>query len=363
MRRRAPFLALINAYLDSFDPEDVDVVALAGELRKLSSDWEWRPGEPWPERAATFDIFEPAKAPARIADAMLNKHERSAEVLLRAGLDSEARRKGGLAEHAFRVGCRTVAELDPTVALSKQARLIEWAKIADTQLAYPSSWPAYAAALFRPWRKAEPPEEHRKALIETAVSYANDPRINEAKWRPVRLEAGDAYDVIVRWLTKASVEQFFDIVSATMTDRPDMWRARRRFWTGYLKANLISAAWVAFGSEGAYRADQAARRSDDPGLKMFGRLGSGGGRTPEHAALIMQIGELVVVDWSHNGSWNIWPRDAKRKPEFFKHNSRGWADYEPTSLMHAPINGPHDANGTWERKIRDIIRSHTGLAP
>ena len=207
---------------------------------------------------------------------------------------------------------------------------------------------------------AEPSPAHKATLIDTAVGYAGDPRVQQSRWRQVRENAADAYEVIVRWLTKASVEQFFDIVAQT-TDRPDMWAQRRKFWEAYLKADMISAAWVAFGADGARRAELAAAQSGDAGLSMFGRLGAGGGRTSEHAALIMRIGDLTVVEWSHNGRWNIWRKSDRNHPELFRHNARRWPDYEPRELMNGPVWGAHQGN--WQATVRETIQRNTGLRP
>ena len=146
-----------------------------------------------------------------------------------------------------------------------------------------------------------------------------------------------------------------------MVDRPDMWAERRRFWTAYLKANLISEAWVVFGADGARRADQASRRLEDKGLSMFGRLASGGGRTSEHAALVMRIGDLTIVEWSHNGKWNIWKRADRSAPALFRQNDRGRPDYQPQELMNAPTSGSHTSQWRWT--VADIVRRETGLRP
>jgi hypothetical protein len=267
-----------------------------------------------------------------------------------------------MAEAAFAKSCRDIAGLRGPTAVPGQLRAIEWATVARSALAYPGAWPDYAASLFLPWLRDEPAPEHRNILIDAAVSWAKDPRVQPARWRPVR-DAGAAYDVIVRWLTKASVEQFFEIVSETMTDRPDMWRARRAFWTRYLKADLIDAAWVAFCTDGVARAELAARRTGDSSLAMFGRCSTGNGKGAEHAALIMKLGDVTVVDWSHNGSWNIWPRGAPGAPDLFKHNTRRFMDYAPHELMNAPLRGSHDAPGNWRWRVEDLIRRETGRRP
>ncbi|MDP1598723.1 EH signature domain-containing protein [Phenylobacterium sp.] len=361
LQRRAAYLALIDAYLDGFAIDDPDVSRLAAALAATGRNWPWRSTDFWPQRVKIFRLFEPTEAPARLAAAVLNSEAPPRAILDSAGLHSEGRRKGGLAEAAFRTACVQAASKVGRPAVSMQERIVAWAQDGGGALAFPRAWPDFTAALFMPWRRDDPSASHRSLLIEAAVGYGGDPRVNESRWRPVRQSVGDAYDVIVRWLTKASVEQFFDIVSETMTDRPDMWEQRRKFWTAYLKADMISAAWVAFGADGALRASQAARRSSDSGLSMFGRLSSGGGRSSEHAALIMRIGDLTVVEWSHNGRWNIWRRSDSGAPGLFRHNSRGLPDYAPPDLMNAPMNGTHQ--GSWEWKLAETIRQETGLRP
>jgi len=360
LERRSALFALLDAYLDAFAETDTDIIRLAGQLSELNAAWPWRASDPWPARLAAFDLLKPAEAPARIAAAVLASERGVRPVFEEAGLTTEGRRLGGLGEAAFRSACLQVGEIKAEAAVVPQERLMSWAGEAGG-LIYPRVWPEFAGALFRPWRSADPARKHKSALLERAIGHAGDPRINQARWRPVKDAAGDAYEVILRWLTRASVEQFFDIVNETMTDRPDMWAERRKFWTAYLRADMISAAWVAFGSDGAYRADRAATHARNSGLSMFGRLASGSGRTPQHAALIMRIGDLTIVDWSHNGSWNIWKRGDPRHPVLFRHNRQRLPDYAPAELMNAPTRGPHMSG--WQFKVADIIKAQTGLRP
>jgi hypothetical protein len=358
LRRRAAFFSLINAYLDGFEPTDADVERLGKQITRLSADWPWRSGDAWPRRAAKYALFNAGLAPQRISAAVFASELPTRAVLSDAGLDTDGRRRGGLAEAAFRAACLEVGRSSGPPAITRQVKIVDWAEVGPDTIAFPGSWPGFAAALFQPWRGVEPPPDHKRLLIETAVAFAGDPRVREARWRPVPKESAD---VVMRWLTKASVEQFFEIVSETMTDRPDMWIQRRRFWTAYLKANLIDAAWVVFGADGARRADHAARRLSDQGLSMFGRLASGGNRTSEHAALIMKIGDLTVAEWSHNGSWNIWRPGDKGHPPLFRHNDRHRPDYTPKELMTAPLRGAHQS--TWQWKVAEIIRTQTGRRP
>jgi hypothetical protein len=361
LQRRAAYLALIDAYLDGFAIGDDDVDRLARALAATAATWPWRETDLWPERFAAFNLLDPADAPIRLAMAMLRADAPPRAVLEAAGLQSDGRRKGGLAEAGFREACGMVAGSAAKSAAPLQDRLIAWGQDGAQALAFPKAWPDFACALFKPWQVEEPPAAHKTVLIDSALAHAGDPRVNEGKWRPVRSAFGEAYDVVVRWLTKASVEQFFDIVSETMVDRPDMWAQRRAFWTQYLKNNAISAAWVAFGADGAERAKRAARTSGDRGLSMFGRLSSGNGRTSQHSALIMTIGDLTVVEWSHNGKCYIWRRLDAGAPKLFQHSSGPWADYEPSELMGAPIDVSH--SGYWQGRIASILREHAGVRP
>lgn len=358
-KRRAAFLALLDAYLNSFRDEDAAIQSLGSQLSFIARDWPWRPRDLWPERLDAFDLLDAEKAPKRLAEAVLTSDVPPLQVLDKAGLGSTGRQKGGLAEAAFKVACRSIASRRGPSSLSLQQRLMAWARDGVVPLAFPTSWPDYASALFLPWTAQEPAAEHKAAVMDAAITYAGDPRTRGRDWRGV---APEVRGVIIRWLTRASVEQFFDIVAET-TARPDMWADRRRFWTAYLRADHISAAWVAFGSAGAFRARQAAQRNNDAGLSMFGRLASGGGRTPEHAALIMEIGDLIIVEWSHNGRWYAWPKGSRDRPQLFRHNTRNWPDYTPQELMGAPESGVHHKEGGWKANVAHLIHRHTGLRP
>jgi hypothetical protein len=360
LQRRAALFLLIDVYLDRFDSSKEEIQYLAGRLSGVMDSWPWRETDRWATCANEFDLFDPEAAPWRLAFAILESDEAITAILDAAGLTTDGRRRGGIGEEAFRAACLEIAEKSGDEATEMQVRLIEWARMDGSKNGFPGVWPAFARALFCPWQNAEPNPDHRARLIDAAVGYAGDPRVSHSRWRPVRDAARDAYAVIIRWLTKVSVELFFNIVGQS-TDRPDMWAQRRRFWTAYIEADMISAAWVAFGAIGAETADEAARDSGERGFHMFGRLAAGSGRTAEHSALIMRIGDLTVVEWSHNGRWNIWRKQDANHPELFRRNSRAWIDYDPKELMGAPLWGAHQ--GAWQSTVRKIIRDETGLRP
>lgn len=359
LQRRSAFFALIDAYLDGFSEDDPVVIKLAERLEQLNKNWPWRPLDPWPARIQNYNLLTPHLAPQAIAKTIIEYGQPHGAVFESAGLNTDGRRVGALAAASFVAGCDLLRKHKGSASIPYQLRLIDWSN-EHGRLPYPTAWPEFARALFEPWISAEPGSIHRNRIVDRAISHGGDPRINHHAWKPVEEISKEAYHTVIRWLTQASVRQFFDIVSETMTDGKEMWEKRRKFWTSYLDAEMISKAWVAFGADGALRAQNAARRTNDMSLSMFGRLESGQGRSPQHAALIMAIGDLIVVDWSHNGKYNIWPKNAPNRPALFKRGSR-YGDYAPYDLMHAPINGPHIGN--WQEKVAQIIRSETGLRP
>lgn len=359
-QRRSAMFALLDAYLDGFDASDEAVERLAKKLKAMSTAWSWRETDIWPDRISRYDLLSVKSAPNKLATAILASEVEPRAILDDAGLSTEGRRVGGLAVAAFASACKSVAKAKGAAAIAPQGRLMSWAG-PPGKFAYPKAWPHYAGALFAPWQSSEPDRSHKALVIEQAIAFAGDPRINQGRWRPVKENSRDAYDTIMRWLTRAAVEQFFDIVSETMTDRPDMWAERRAFWTKYLRADMISEAWVAFGSDGARRADRAARLNSDTSLTMFGRLASGGGRSAQHAALIMKVGDLTIVDWSHNGKWNIWRPGDPKHPVLFRQNGRRLPDYDPSELMYGPLSGSHTSN--WEWKVAQTIKDETGMRP
>lgn len=359
LQRRSAFFALIDAYLDGFSQDDPVVIKLAEQLSRLNNNWLWRPLDPWPTRIQNYSLLTPSVAPQALSKAIIEYGQPHSAVFERAGLNTDGRRIGALAAASFVAGCDMVRQYKGSASIPYQLRLIEWSNL-QGRIPYPTAWPQFARALFEPWVNAEPGSLHRNRIIDRAISQAGDPRINFHAWKPVEEISKDSYQTIIRWLTQTSVRQFFDIVSETMTDGKEMWDQRRKFWTKYLDAEMISKAWVAFGADGALRAQNAARRTNDMSLSMFGRLERGQGRLPQHAALIMQIGDLVIVDWSHNGKYNIWRKADQKKPEFFR-KGLTYGDYAPPDLMNAPINGAH--LGKWQERVAQVIRSETGLLP
>lgn len=361
-KRRAAFFAVVDAYLDRFEPGDPMVATLAAKLKPVAQGWSWRPEDRLPELLKQFSLLDPKAAPQKISDFLMDSDEDLDLLLNDVGLGG-GRRFGGLIEAAFRHACDTTAECKGAVAEMKQRRLMEWAKDDNGQLAYRKSWSAFVKAVLTPWKFAEPSEEHKAALINILEEFGGgDPRAKPEKWREVMDSVSDAYGVLIRWLTRASVRQFFDVVDRLMPDleKKKMWAYRRAFWTSYLlsdgKVPSIDAAWVAFGEEGARLAKSTAHATGDNSFRAFGRQND---MSATHAALIMEIGDLTIVEWSHNGKYQVWKKRDPKAPKLFELSYRGG------SLYSAPLSGSHSAPAyyNWQKKVAEIIEEKPVLEP
>lgn len=178
-----------------------------------------------------------------------------------------------------------------------------------------------------------------------------DPRVNPTRWQRVKAEAPEAYALLLKWLTKASVYQFFDIIDQ-IADQ-NMWRYRRAFWTAYLEAGHIDEAWVVFGASGYYLAQNYARQNN---VKFsYGRLQSGGGRTSDQSALIMRIGDLIITEWSHSGKCNLYLPSEGYIPKLHQpHYQPGYLNCGTHQITH------HGSpNLSWQGQVASLIRQQT----
>lgn len=362
-KRRAAFFAVIDAYLDGFEHGNETILKLARKLEDIAARWPWRENDAWPARFSQFSLMDPAKAPGFLARRILEAEKEPFKVFQDAGLDTAGRRFGGLAEAAFRFACHLVMKMKGQEAVSGQRVLIEWARDESGNFGYQRAWPDFVEASLTPWEVEEPSEAHKSALLEMLERFGGgDPRAAPQRWRTVMDRAPGAYTVLMRWLTRASVLQFLDIVDRLMPDHASklMWSYRRAFWMSYLLSDGsspgIDAAWVAFGDEGARLARKIARETGDKSFTAFGRQND---KTAQHAALILEMGDLTIVDWSHSAKYQVWKRGEKGVPALFKDK------YRYRELYSAPIQESHVSPKTfsWQKNLARIIEGRNFYSP
>ncbi|MFL9828813.1 EH signature domain-containing protein [Rhodoplanes sp. SY1] len=167
----------------------------------------------------------------------------------------------------------------------------------------------------------------------------------------------DAEAIVRRWLVRASLLQFLDVVEEKA--EPGMWIPRRAFWEAVYKKDLIRDAWVVFDGGGAQR----ARRSFGNEL----RFATFSGVTPGQAVLILAIGTGLVVEWSFSGKCIIWEQaDARDAPRLYQ------PTYRPGDLRHRTATDDIDKpvfaishmgseSYNWQRKVAAKLTRMTGV--
>lgn len=203
---------------------------------------------------------------------------------------------------------------------------------------------ALANALLLPFANGGGAANQVEDIKRFLVQHLGDPRIVSRSWQSV---APKARGVILSWLVKASLEDFFNILSATADS---IWSYRKKFWSAYLSGGYIQEAWVVLGTAAASVANRHLRSGN-----AFGQLA---GAVSNQSVLLMRIGSLIVAEWSHNGTCRIWDdvdqgAPGLYLPQYQAADLRAKGAFEQRHMSSITCN--------WQHKIHDYIRSRTNI--
>lgn len=311
------------------------------------------------ERCSAYSLLE-ADGPVRFA-AMLDATTETEDLLADAGLTGDLALQGFIVAGAERWLEQISSTLGARATTDDAARYIErlfaFFRSADNRdtLRFPALRARLADALLLPFVTNNPPKSIQNKLQHFLLDALGDPRLGSGQWHGVD---PSAKAVLLRWLVHTTLKDFFKIVSdASQHDAnaDRMWPYRNAFWTAYLNKGVIENAWVVLGSE-VRRTARTRLNQIDRG--SYAELMSGGGAQPSHAVLIMQIGDLVITEWSHTGKYRIWHLDSPNAPPFYRRS------YSRRRLIREPeLDGSHNhaEGGSWQRRLAEEIRDRTGI--
>lgn len=298
----------------------------------------------WRQRVQEFDLLS-LQGPRKLADRLSANPQQREEILGRAGLNGELGR------------CRFLAESDRHIAddLHDHLRGGRFAKLEPSlsllapggTLTFPAQVAHVANALLLPFTAAAPPQDTLRRIRSFLLTHMGDPRLTKTGWVSV---APAAKQVMLRWLVEGSLEEFFRLIERSADN--DHWRYRQAFWSAYLRRGHISDAWVILGENAASDAERHWRQ-DAPASGRLYRA------DVAHSALLLQIGNLVIAEWSHNGTCRVWRLNDRGCPSFYQSvyvadTLRGFAAHEQ---VH---HGNHQY--TWQRTLSTFIRDETKIA-
>ena len=123
-----------------------------------------------------------------------------------------------------------------------------------------------------------------------------------------------------------------------------MWRYRKQFWQAYLKE--ITSTWVFFGTD-------AEREIPKSEIMEYGKFS-----VPSKSCIMMQIGDYVFIERSHNGKLKVWLKHECP----FKMGGEKLGEIELTNVrVYKEWTHSYPELYTWQRKVSDFIQEHCDI--
>lgn len=232
--------------------------------------------------------------------------------------------------------------------MSLISSLLEFSEL-DDKFRYPQLRIDTADSILMSLHHIQIQPDVKEALKTFFLTYYGDPRVELSGWHGV---SDEARRVFQSWLVEKTMEDFFNLLSHvadTQSDSDRHWRYRKRFWNAYLKKGYIDEAWFALGNRAYEQAPNFIK-----GKHNYSSLSGGDSR---HSVLIMKIGDLILTEWSHSGSYRVW-NSAQYAPVFYeKHYNRD------DVISNCDHSGAHHGNetGGWQQRLSTHISDLTGL--
>jgi len=356
--RSGSIVALATAFLWWYPSESNGFAVFRDAIRRLVHAARGPRAARLAEADDRCDLFGPHGVDT-LARAVLDGSEELETVLESAALSGQLARSG-FASAAFSAAVRiTGARLRGENVLGQWLeRLLKWSTTSDTsgpQLRYPAARTELADALLRPFQDGNPPSGAAERIKTYLLETYGDPRLDRSRWQGV---SRYAEEVMLRWLVESTLEDFFRFVAHVASEDSEadrMWYYRHAFWRAYLNQGVIEQAWMVFGAQAAREAKRRFR--DETGA--YGQLRSGQNVKPNHAVLLLKVGELTISEWSHVGKYRIWRADNDFAPGFYCREYR-----RPDVVSNPDREGSHHGSesGNWQRKLAQAIREETGIS-
>ena len=193
-----------------------------------------------------------------------------------------------------------------------------------------------------------------------------DPRMYLNTWPTIpKLLGGQetrqvCVDKVKQWNIFQSILLFFKLIEEVVEDgeHNHQFPQRREFWIKYFNKGLVSDAWVILGSKGAQEALGYKRAGDEEFSNLtWAKLS---GAKIDQCVLLMKIGNVTLVEWSHSGACRVWKSDDLNAPKLSNQTYAG-------SELRADVADDykdrirHDPSGNWKNKISNRINEYSSV--
>lgn len=305
--------SLVMTWLDVFpDGNGSDVLAKAAETAAERYNWPYR------SAGREFQLWDRQEGALRVGQELMAGPEPDA-VLRRASLHAGVY-SGNLVQSALTSICEEVADSKRVLAASNCENLLDLLNQMGDAAVSAATRPLLVRALLKPWKDGPPDSDLRIRIQRFALKQYGDPRFDTSKWtqffqalqaRGYRQDAEALKTVVLQWLNRAAFEIFFKLIGQS-TSEPTQWAAREEFWRHYLEMNHIKRAYFMLGSDAERQARPHWQKLQEAG--GYGLIDSDA--NPDHSAFLMEIGDIVIAEWTHNGSCCFWQPEAVHRPVF-----------------------------------------------
>ena len=342
-----PFVrTLFRKFIETFDLDSMLTRNLASVLKQ-----NWKVTcLPIEQLVSKFEIFDLHSSIPQDIATFMNKESNPYDAL--RGIGVEAPHGPGLIEsahiHFVKSLEHPIANGEPDAILT----ILSWLKPPTKNKPMEGELAAQAInALLEPWIKRTPNIQIKQNIELILLKAYGDPRIRTGGvWSFV---SSDALNVMLSWLTRITVEMFFEIIDKT--DYTHMWIDRKQLWKNCLATGKITQAWFALSDDGAKVAEKNNHKYSHIELK-FGRNHSKIASDRKKCLLIMKVAECWVVEGSHNFPTWLFSRNSTDKIAPYQES------YTCEKIREAHENNtqevkriPHFAN--WRTKVEKELKA------
>lgn len=358
-------MPLFFTYCHEFKRGDLDFDRFVSEIRGVLAQAEGSAALWMLDLQQQYRWFQPAEVGALLGRKLCIESRTTADVLAGMGLWSGFLGTK-LASEAFHGVVSQAGEL-----LSRSdvvGRVLSWSRTelpdsrVKTVFRYPEHRIALADGLVKPWIRQTPPDALRNELLSHLIKHYGDPRtidtVNRGHhWQGV---SPATLATVRRWMVGDTLRGFMRVLQLTADE---IWRHREKFWMAYYDRGVVEEAWLALGSQAAWRAQRELGKA---AWRQYGQLTAGA--APDQSVLLLRIGQVVFMEWSHNGSLRAVYVHDEQMPALYQSEYSGHElrqvqslDFHDGMNQNPQLTHAHSDRGTWQRKARDFIDKHTGV--
>jgi len=352
---------LIEGWLRDFVPHGSGVISAGLAIQRRLADSSDARMDPWQAAHSRFRLFDAADGPATLAAAILSAPQPVATVLEAACFNDQARAISGyLRSVQAELLERLPVELERPAGPVRLTRACIFL-INGNALRFDDTHTVIAKILCKPWlpeTARSPKAEVQREVRDFLVAHLGNPQLKPGRWDGAQSEAA----LIKRWLARASLKVFFELIAEHARDRH--WKYREAFWSACIEIGAIDDAWLALGT----RVHASARANQELG-DAFGRMTGTGASA---SVLLLKVGPIVLAEWSHDGPLRAWP--VEQAPKLGRRSytrddivvpclafpgdpfGSGGREQVATGLVHR-----ESERGGWQRRAALLLARHANV--